>query len=312
MAKILIIKLGYSETLDQEIGRTSSLGDVLRTTVILDHFKNDHVSWLVDEKAFPLLDGNKHISRILLFDLSTVLQLQKERFDTVINFEKVPGICALADSISAWRRFGFRFDEVNGNAQSYDRSEKVFSICHDINKKREYKGCWQKFLIEMIGGEWREQEYILGYQSTSKIECDVGLNYKVGSKWPNKAWAKENWDKLSKILQQNNYSISWQEGLKDIYQYIDWINKCKIIISSDSLGFHIALALKKGVVVIHGPTNANETFMYNRGESIYPKNFDCAPCFKAICDKEKECIDTIMPEEVYLIFLKLYNSLHKI
>jgi len=29
MAKVLIIKLGYSETLDPEIGETSSLGDVL-------------------------------------------------------------------------------------------------------------------------------------------------------------------------------------------------------------------------------------------------------------------------------------------
>jgi len=33
--KILIIKLGYSETLDPEIGRVPSLGDVLRTTPIL-------------------------------------------------------------------------------------------------------------------------------------------------------------------------------------------------------------------------------------------------------------------------------------
>ena len=33
--KVLIIKLGYSETLDPEIGRVPSLGDVMRTTVIL-------------------------------------------------------------------------------------------------------------------------------------------------------------------------------------------------------------------------------------------------------------------------------------
>ena len=33
--KILIIKLGYSETLDQDIGRVPSFGDVLRTTPIL-------------------------------------------------------------------------------------------------------------------------------------------------------------------------------------------------------------------------------------------------------------------------------------
>src|SRR5512145_2420575 len=131
MAKVLIIKLGYSETIDPEISRTSSLGDVLRTTVILYPFKDDHVTWLVDAAAYPLLEGNPFINRILIFDLASVLQLQKERFDTVINLEKVPGVCALADSVSAWRRYGFRFDEQRGEAEAYDGCEKVFSLCKD-------------------------------------------------------------------------------------------------------------------------------------------------------------------------------------
>ncbi|HCJ65939.1 MAG TPA: glycosyl transferase, partial [Elusimicrobia bacterium] len=67
MAKVLIIKLGYSETLDKEISVTSSLGDVLRTTIILNYFKNDVVTWLVDEKAYPLLEGNPYVKRILIF-----------------------------------------------------------------------------------------------------------------------------------------------------------------------------------------------------------------------------------------------------
>jgi|TARA_B100000959_G_scaffold109373_1_gene115368 heptosyltransferase-2 len=92
LAKILIVKLGYSKTLDPEISRTSSLGDVLRTTVLLHKFKDDHVSWLVDEHASPLLEENPLIQRILIYDLNSVLQLHHKRFDTVINLEKVPGI----------------------------------------------------------------------------------------------------------------------------------------------------------------------------------------------------------------------------
>src|SRR5688500_11299562 len=108
--KVLIIKLGHSETMNPDIGSITSMGDVLRTTVILPHFKDAQVTWLVDEKAYPLLEKNPYIHRILFYDLSSVLQLQSERFDTVINFEKVPGVCALADSVRAWRRYGFRFD----------------------------------------------------------------------------------------------------------------------------------------------------------------------------------------------------------
>ncbi|GAG88071.1 unnamed protein product, partial [marine sediment metagenome] len=72
--KNLIIKLGYSETLDKEIGTTTSLGDVLRTTVILNYFKDGDVSWLVDGRAYPLLEGNPFIKRILIFNLESVLQ----------------------------------------------------------------------------------------------------------------------------------------------------------------------------------------------------------------------------------------------
>ena len=101
--KVLIIKLGHSETLDAEISRKSSLGDVLRTTVILHVLKNDDVAWLVDESAFSLLEGNPYLGRILVYDIATTIQLQEETFDTVINFEKVPGICALADKVDAWK-----------------------------------------------------------------------------------------------------------------------------------------------------------------------------------------------------------------
>ncbi len=34
--KVLIIKVGYSETLDPEISNVTSYGDVLRTTVLLN------------------------------------------------------------------------------------------------------------------------------------------------------------------------------------------------------------------------------------------------------------------------------------
>ncbi|MDD5436991.1 MAG: glycosyltransferase family 9 protein, partial [Candidatus Omnitrophica bacterium] len=70
--KILIMKLGYSETLDSEIARIPSLGDVLRTTPILwalkEKYKDSHISWLVDRQAEPLLRGNPLIDRILVWD----------------------------------------------------------------------------------------------------------------------------------------------------------------------------------------------------------------------------------------------------
>ncbi len=298
MEKLLIIKLGYSETLDPEISQVSSLGDVLRTTVILHLFPEADVTWLVDEKARPLLEGNPRIRRILNFDLASTLLLQRERFDTVVNFEKVPGICALADSVKAWRRFGFRLDEERGIAEAYDRCEEAFSLCTDPEKKRKHRQPWQKVLVEAIGGSWEEQRYILGYQPQVEVEHDFGLNHAVGSKWPTKAWPRDYWEKTASILEHAQQRVSWQRGFDDLFEYIEWIQSCRTLITCDSLGLHIALALNKRVVVLYGPTNSNETYLYGLGEGLFPRGYDCLPCFSPECRQKVHCLKTLAPEEV--------------
>lgn len=299
MAKVLIIKLGYSETIDPAIGKITSLGDVLRTTVILYPFAADQVTWLVDEQAYPLLAGNPYIERILPFDLLSVLQLQRERFDTVINLEKVPGVCALADSISAWRRYGFRFDELHGVAEAYDGCEKVVSLCKNGDLKRTYQGSWQESLLQIVGAEWTGQEYILGYRPKSDESFDVGLNWAVGSKWPNKAWPRDNWSELASSLTAEGVSVSWQQGMENLYEYMEWINSCRLLVTNDSLGLHIAIALKKKVVVLYGPTNPNETYFYGKGEVIYPgEALPCIPCLEPRCRHERSCMESILPTTV--------------
>lgn len=298
MGKVLIIKLGYSETLDKEISRTTSLGDVLRTTVILNFFKNDDVSWLVDEKAAPLLENNPHIGRILIHNLETVLQLQNERFDTVINLEKVPGICALADSISAWRRFGFRFDEYRGTAQSYDGAEKVLALSLSLDEKRESKKYWQEALAEMIGKTWNGEGYVMGYQPKTKTMYDVGFNWQTGQKWQNKAWPKEYWEELEGLL-NNKYSINWQQGLNNLYEYMDWINTCRLIVTNDSLGMHLAVALKKKVIALFGPSSSKEVYLYDEGKILLPKvDYNCIPCLQRECFQKEHCMRFIKPKDV--------------
>lgn len=298
MAKVLIVKLGYSETIDAGISKVTSLGDVLRTTVILYPFVDDHVTWLVDEAAYPLLAGNPYINRILPYNLDSVLQLQRERFDTVINLEKVPGICALADSIEAWRRYGFRFNSAMGEAEAYDGCEKVFLLCKSVDLKRAHNKSWQESLLQVVGAKWEGQEYILGYQPQTTEQYDVGLNWAVGSKWPNKAWPAGQWNDLKKLLAEN-YSYCIQQGMDDLYAYMDWINSCRLIVTNDSLGLHIAVALRKKVVVLYGPTNPNETYFYNRAEVLYPDvDHDCLPCLSPSCGQARQCMEYITASEV--------------
>jgi heptosyltransferase-2 len=234
--------------------------------------------------------------------------LQRERFDTVINLEKVPGVCALADSISAWRRYGFRFDELHGVAEAYDGCEKVVSLCKDGDLKRSSQSSWQESLLQIVGAKWDGQEYILGYHPKTKEMFDVGFNWTVGSKWPNKAWPVDKWQEL-KILLEGSHSYTMQQGMDNLHAYMDWINSCRLLVTNDSLGLHIALALRKKVVVLYGPTNPNETYFYNRGELIYPDvDLLCAPCLEPYCSQPVQCMEHISAASVRDSIMRLLHT----
>jgi heptosyltransferase-2 len=296
--KILIIKLGLSETLDPEVGRVSSLGDILRTTPILPVLKEKYpeskITWLVDESPYALLKDNPYIDKILLWDSFVGFQLMTERFDIVINLEKIGGLCAVTNRINAWKKYGFRFDENSGSYGIYDGSEYALELCTKHEIKKNNNKTWQQVLIEMIGGTWNEQPYILGYKPKTKIEFDVGFNHKVGPKFPDKMWDEENWIELEKKLVTHELSVSWQQGLNNLYDYIDWINSCKIIVSCDSLGLHIALALNKPVIALFGPTNSKEVYMY--GLSMF---------------MQKHSMKDILPIDVYKSVISINNKYGK-
>lgn len=295
--KILIIKLGYSETLDPEIGRIPSLGDVVRTTPILwavkEKYPNSVISWLVSEQAEPLILGNPLIDRILVWDNFVPFQLMKERFDVLINLEKIPGICALSDMIDAWVKYGFRFDS---NAGRYHAYEKGLDFINYIESKRSNssRGYWQQALIEMLGVPWKEQPYSIGYTPKTQETFDVGFNVEVGSKWPLKALPMETWKELELSLIKRGYSISWQQGTMNLNEYMDWINSCRIIITNDSLGLHLAFMFNKKIIGLFGPTDPNEVFFYYGCKLILsPTPCNLMPCGSSRCQTGLNCMQGI-------------------
>jgi len=297
--KLLIIKLGYTETLDSSLSLTTSLGDVLRTTFILHFFKDYQISWLVDESAVPLLEGNKRIDNILVYNSNMLNDLKKENFDVIINLEKLPEICLFANYLKAKTYFGFGLDGSGDKIVTYHpKGETLVKISQDVNERKKNEECWQKLLAESLDRAWNGEEYVLGYVPKTKISYDIGFNWATSKKWTNKAWPKSYWEELESLL-KDKYSISWQQGINSLYDYIDWINSCRLIITSDSLGLHLCLAIKKPVISLFGPTSPNEVYFYDCGSYVLPESpYDCIPCLKPVCDKEKKCIEYISPQRL--------------
>ena len=298
--QVLIIKTGYSETLDQYTTGAVSLGDVLRTTVILHQFPPEtySVTWLTDQKSLALLQDNPYIERILTVNPFTPYQLMAEWFDIVVNFEKEPGICVVADKIPAWRHYGFRFDPKTRIAQAYDHADNAIIMGHDPDYKRQQARSWSAMLYEMIGAEYNGENYILGYKPKSRETYDVGLNHQVGTRYPLKRWPEGHWNGLEADLQKRGYSVSWQQGESDIETYIEWINSCKTIVTNDSLGLHLALALGKKVVSMFGPTLASEVDCSENLVKLLPAQACECDFSAAVCNRGNCCIATIEIERV--------------
>ena len=66
-----------------------------------------------------------------------------------------------------------------------------------------------------------------------------------------------------------------------------------IVITGDSFGMLLAIALKKYIIAWFGVSCWTEIEMYDRGIKIYQEDLFCSPCWKKECPYNLECIDML-------------------
>ncbi len=85
-----------------------------------------------------------------------------------------------------------------------------------------------------------------------------------------------------------------ESGLRRGMIYLDL---CDVIVTGDSLGMHMAIALEKWAVTWFGPTCAHEIDFYEKGEAILT-HATCGPCWSRNCNKTTMCYDLVSWEEI--------------
>lgn len=306
--KVLIIKTGYSEFLDRGISTTVSLGDVLICTSLLHLYKNDHVTWLTAWEARELLAGNPFIHELLIFETATLPKLLNNSFDVVINLEKDIGISMFLNQIKTSRSYGFYFDDATHTIKTRNPATQYL-----LNGQEHHKNIYKsalEILYETVDAHWEGQGLILEKKPVSGECFDIGFNHAVGTKWPTKAWPMSYWKKLEESL-KSRFSISWQQGHENLHKYIEWISSCRVIVSSDSLGQAIGLALGKNVITLYGPTNFRRMQGVDK-VTVVPASSACPymPCFLPHCKFDKFCMEEIQPEDIAALCEKQLVGVH--
>lgn len=72
-----------------------------------------------------------------------------------------------------------------------------------------------------------------------------------------------------------------------------FMNIPDVVITGDSFGMHLAIALKKYVIAWFGLSCWEEIDLYDRGAKLIPEGLECAPCWKRECPYNLECISMI-------------------
>ena len=259
MDELLIIKTGHCETFSEFEDRgICSLGDVLRTTFLINYYKNYKISWVTDSKAVALLSE----ANVKVIDWKDWDSVDISKFKKVINLEKNEKLLS------------YNFEGINQK-----NLEELRKISDD------YDFSYQEKLCLFLKIKWDKSPY--KFRSSQVIGDGIGLNWKVGEKFPEKSLKKNFWLMLDKELSKES-TVKWQEGFDDINDYINWIDSVETLITLDSLGTHIGIALNKKVICLFGPTNINEVFIYDKGEKIDIKDLKDEQIINLIT----ECLNT--------------------
>jgi ADP-heptose:LPS heptosyltransferase len=327
--KILFIKLG-------------AIGDVIRTTPLIERYKkeygNCHFSWITNS---PQVVPKDDVDLIYKWNESSVSFLANQEFDIAVNLDKDKEACMLLALINANKKFGFIwkdghintatdkaehklitgiFDHISKkNTKNY--LEEIFEICHFdfngeeylINLNKELSDSWQKKFEKLAGGK-----------------IIIGLNTGCGLRWKTRLWPKEYWLEFIKNLEKQGYYCLLMGGPDEdemnrfyaketnatylgtfsLEEFIAITNNTDIIVTPVSMMMHIALALKKQLMLFHNIFNVHEFELYGRGVILEPTS-GCDCYFGNSCSREKSCMQDISVQEVLSNIAALNKNLKK-
>lgn len=307
--RILIIKLG-------------AMGDVIRTTPLLrklrEVYPDSEISWLTNYPEVVPPD----VDRVYGFTLENVVTLLATTFDILYSLDKDRHVSSLATMLRARVKKGFHLEAGKCSPIDGDAGHKWLTGLFDDVSKSNAKS-YPEEIFEICGFPWNGEEYILGDMvdgdfagGLKKQDFLIGLNTGCGGRWKTRLWPDEYWVELARRLAAGNADVIFMGGpaehqrnkrLADLAGcaypghfplsgFISVVNQCDLVVTGVTMALHIAVGLRKKIVLLNNIFNRNEFELYGLGTIIEPE-LDCLCCYKTSC--ETECMRLITPDRVF-------------
>lgn len=291
--RILIIKLG-------------ALGDVIRTTPLLRKLAavEPHAAiwWLTNTPEIV----PKSVDQVFPFTSQSIVTLLATDFDIVYSLDKDKEGSALCRQLRAKTKRGFSWDNGRCIPLDQDAEHKYLTGVFDDVSKRNTRS-YQDEVFEICGFQFAGEEYIMpdvkqySWKLPRKKKI-VGLNTGCGGRWTSRLWPEKNWIALAKRLKKSGavplllggeqeheknkriakLSGSAYLGHFSLGQFMSEVDQCDLVVTAVTMGMHIAIGMKKNLILFNNIFNKHEFELYGRGEILEP-DFECTCFYSPTC-----------------------------
>ena len=205
--------------------KVGALGDVVRTTAILPGLKrlfpDMELTWITSPAAFPLIEGNPYVARVVAFNGSPDEPWRHCDYDWVISLDDEERLCDLAASLKS-RRLSGAYRNGSGCTYTVDlapwfgmglmRPAGQGGLERANELKRSNCKTYGEILYRCLGlskpiarpfirvpaeKRRRAAEWVRSNQFLGPL---VGLNTGAGSRWRFKSWGEDQTVELAQAL----------------------------------------------------------------------------------------------------------------
>ena len=213
------------------------------------------------------------------------------------------------------------------NDEKFHRNQKTYPQLIYEALAMDYQG--ERYELELTGADRAHADARLAVLGISPTCPLIGINPGAGAVFANKAWREEGYAELIRELSRRRPEAAFlllggpdetqlMERIADraagapvflsggdhpLGGFAGLIERCAVLVCGDTLAMHLALALRRRVVAIFGPTCPQEIELFGLGEKVV-SGMDCTPCYRRRCEKSPSCQDRIGVEAVLAATLR--------
>jgi heptosyltransferase-2 len=250
---------------------------------------------------------------------------QNSSWDIAINLDKEKEAGALLKILDAKEKFGFvlkdneiqpinelavhkfstgMFDDVSqANTKSY--LQEIFEICGFTHQGEPY-----------LMDKHDDKGYVWNLPKGKKI---IGMNTGCGGRWTTRLWTIDKWVELVEVLKtqhpdaeilllggeaehERNKEIQARSGALylgyfSLFEFINLVNQCHLIITQVTMGMHITLALGKQIVLMNNIFNPHEFDLFGKGEIVMPDK-TCKCFYRGSCLDGVSCMENLPAQKI--------------